>query len=76
MNGLELLRTIRKEYPDIIGMIFTGYLDDPELQIALEDEEIFKLIPKRWKLVESIEALVERAIDKYNRRSKCNITRC
>ena len=66
MNGLELLRTIRKEYPDIIRMVFTGYLDDPELQTAVENREVFKLIHKRWKLTENLETLIMRAIDKYN----------
>ena len=66
MNGLELLRTIKKEYPYIIGMVFTGYLDDPELQTAAENGEVFKLIPKRWRLTENLETLILRAIDKYN----------
>ena len=75
MNGLELLRTIRKEYPDIIGMIFTGYIQDSELQTAVENGEIFKLIPKRWKLTESFGTLIQRAIDNYNLRSERNILR-
>ena len=75
MNGLELLRTIRKEYPDIVGMVFTGYLDDLELQTAVEDGEVFKLIPKRWKLTENLGMLIERAIDKYNLRRERNILR-
>ena len=75
MNGLELLRTIGKEYPNIIGMVFTGYLDDLELQTAVEDGEVFKLIPKRWKLTENLGMLIERAIDKYNLRRERNILR-
>ena len=75
MNGLELIRTIRKEYPDIIGMVFTGYLDDPELQTATENGEVFKLIPKQWKLTENFETLIQRAIDNYNHRRERNILR-
>ncbi len=32
-NGLELLRTIRKEYPDIIGMVCTGFVDVPDYEL-------------------------------------------
>ena len=66
MTGLELLRTIRKEYPDIIGIVLTGYMQDPELQTAVEDGEVFKLIPKRWKLTENLETHIQRAIDSSN----------
>ena len=75
MSGLELLRTIRKEYPDIIGMVLTGYMQDTELQTAVEDGEVFKLIPKRWKLTENIETHIQRAIDNYNLRRERNILR-
>lgn len=46
MTGLELLRIARKEYPDITGLILTGYEADPEVQNSIEQGEIFWLIPK------------------------------
>jgi CheY-like chemotaxis protein len=66
MNGLELLRTVRKEYPDIIGLVLTGYLQDIELLTAVEDGEVFKLIPKPWKSGGNFEKLIRRAIEHYN----------
>jgi CheY-like chemotaxis protein len=67
MTGLELLRTIRKECPNVIVMVLTGYEQDAELQNAVEQGEIFKLIPKPWKFGGiSFEALIRRAIDSYN----------
>ena len=75
MSGLELLRTIRKEYPDIIGIVITGYMQDPDLQTAVEDGEVFKLFPKRWKLTENFETHIQRAIDNYNLRRERNILR-
>ena len=66
MTGLELLRTVKKDYPDIIGMILTGYMQDTELRAAEENGEIFKLIPKPWKLTEKFEMLIQRAVDNYN----------
>lgn len=68
MTGLELLRTIRKEYPDIIGIVLTGFVQDTELKTAVENGEVFKLIPKPWKLTGNFETLIQRAIDDYNLR--------
>jgi DNA-binding NtrC family response regulator len=67
MSGLELLRIVRKEHTDVIGMVLTGYERDTELQNAVEQREIFKLISKPWKFGEvDFESLVRKAIDHYN----------
>ena len=66
MNGLELLRTVRKEHPDIVGMVLTGYLQDPELRAALENGEVFKLIPKPWQLGGRFERLIMQALIRYS----------
>ncbi len=65
MTGLELLRIARKEYPDITGLVLTGYEQDTELQTAVKQGEIFKLIPKPlWKLGGKFERLVRQALDR------------
>ena len=67
MSGLELLRIARKKYPNITGMVLTGYKLDTELQNAVEQGEIFKLIAKPlWKLGGKFERLVLRALDRFN----------
>jgi len=71
MTGLELLRTIRKDYPNIVGMILSGYEQDTTLQTAVDQGEIFRLIPKPWKYGEvDFETLVCKAVDHYNLKSK------
>ncbi len=74
MTGLELLRIARKEYPNIIGIVLTGYALDTELQNAVRQGEIFKLIPKPlWKLGGKFERLVRQALvspDLQNKREK------
>jgi CheY-like chemotaxis protein len=70
MTGLELLRIARKEYPDITGLVLTGYGQDTELQTAFKQGEIFKLIPKPlWKLGGKFERLVRQALDRSDLRS-------
>ena len=67
MTGLELLRTIRKEYPNIIGIVLTGYEMDAELQKAVEHREVFRLITKPlWKLGGKFEKLIRWSLDNYN----------
>lgn len=64
MTGLELLRIVRKEYPNITGIVLTGYEMDTELRNAFDQGEIFKLIPKPlWKLGGKFERLVRRALE-------------
>ena len=72
MTGLELLRIARKEYPNITGMILTGYELDTELQNAVEQGELFWLIPKPlWKLGGKFERLVRRALNRSDLQSEC-----
>jgi len=71
MTGLELLRIVRKDYPHIIGIVLSGYEQDTTLQTAVDQGEIFMLIPKPWKLGElDFETLVRRAVDHYNLQSE------
>jgi DNA-binding NtrC family response regulator len=65
MSGLELLRIVKKEYPDIIGIVLTGYDPDAEVRNAVEQGEIFWLIPKPlWKLGGKFERLIQRALNR------------
>ena len=70
MTGLEFLRIVKKEYPHIIGMVLSGYGQDIALRTAVEQKEIFKLIPKPWKLGGNFNTFVRRAIDHYNLKSE------
>jgi CheY-like chemotaxis protein len=66
MTGLELLRTIRKEYPNIIGIVITGYELDAELQKAVDHREVFRLVAKPlWKLGGKFEKLIRWSLDNY-----------
>jgi two-component system NtrC family sensor kinase len=67
MTGLDLLRAAREEKPDVVGVVLTGYEEDKELKTAVEQGEIFKLVPKPWKFgVVEFESQVRGAINNYN----------
>ncbi len=71
MTGLQLLKIVRDDYPDIIGMVLSGYKQDATLQAAVNQGDIFRLIPKPWKMGEvDFETLVRKAIDYYNFRNQ------
>ena len=57
-NGLDLAKTIKAAYPEIIIAIFAMY-DSPEYQAAANDSGVTYLIPKDDWTGEDILALVE-----------------
>ena len=76
MTGLEFLRVIRKEYPTIVGMVLSGYEQDTDFKTAVEQEEIFKLIPKPWKFGGTdFESLIRQALDYSIVRSEADTVR-
>ncbi len=66
MSGLEFIKIVKKEYPHIIRMVLSGYGEEAALQNAVEQGEIFKLIPKPWKLEGNFEKLIRQAVEHYN----------
>jgi DNA-binding NtrC family response regulator len=75
MDGLEFIKIIKKEYPHIIRMVLSGYGQDSALQTAFEQGEIFKIIPKPWKLRKNFENLVRQAVDQYNLQNKRDVVK-
>ena len=72
MTGLELLRIATKEYPNIIGIILTGYEIDIEVQNAIKQGEIFWLIPKPlWKLERKFERLLLQSLTHCDFQREC-----
>jgi len=67
MTGLELLRTVRKDYPHIIGIMLSGYEHDATIQKALGQGEFFRSIRKPWKIGGvDFGKVVRKAIDHYD----------
>ncbi len=71
MSGLEFINIIKIEYPHIVRMVLSGYKRDSALQNAIDQGEIYILIPKPWKSGGNFEKLIRRAIEHYNIRNKC-----
>ena len=66
MNGLELLNTVKNNYPHIIRMVLSGHADTDTLLGAINQGEIFRFIPKPWKSNEELKTILRQAIEFYN----------
>jgi CheY-like chemotaxis protein len=68
MGGLELLRTVKEEYPHIIRMVLSGYTQVTTLLTAINQGEIFRFITKPWKLEEDFKPAVREAVEAGKKR--------
>jgi YesN/AraC family two-component response regulator len=72
MDGIELLKIVREKYPHIIKIVFTGFMDTSALYTEFVEGEIFKILPKPWKLEECLKEVIINAIDNYNLQGEHN----
>ena len=66
MNGLELLRTVKEDYPHIIRLVLSGNTGTVTLLDAINQGEIFRFIPKPWKSNEEFKIVIRQAIEFYD----------
>jgi two-component system, NtrC family, sensor kinase len=48
MNGVELLRTVHRRWPDTVRIVLSGYSDTAAVVSAINEGGIFKFIAKPW----------------------------
>ncbi len=65
MNGLELLREVRKRYPEAIRMVLSGYAQTSTVLAAVNEGYVYRYITKPWKLDEELKAGIEDALEVY-----------
>ena len=70
MDGLELLKVVKKMCPHVIGVVLSGYAEMATLQKAVNQGEIFRFVPKPWKLEGDFKKVIREAIAHYNLQSK------
>lgn len=62
MTGTELLTIVRHKYPEIIRILFSGYLEIESLISAINDASIRKFISKPWdgdEIIQLLEMVVQ-----------------
>ena len=67
MDGLELLKIVKRQYPNIINMVLSGYAQPVKTMMAMYEVGIYRYISKPCTYDEDFRALIRRAIYDYNR---------
>ena len=70
MDGLELLKIVKKEYPNIVSMVISAYAQSADAMMVLQQEGVYRFIPKSWKFDEDVRTVIRQAIDHYNLQSE------
>jgi len=70
MSGLELLKTMKQQYPHVIRLVLSGDGEVATLLGAINQGEILRFIPKPWKSNEEFKTIVRQAIEFYDLHSE------
>jgi len=66
MSGLELLKIVRNEYPNVVSIALSGYAQSTDTMTILYGEGIYKFIPKSCTLNNDLIKIIRRAIENYD----------
>ena len=66
MNGIELLKTIKKEYPNIVSLVISGHAHSADAMMVMSDLGVYKFVAKSLTFDEDVRTVIRQAIDHYN----------
>lgn len=69
MSGVELLKQVKKIYPDSIRIILSGYADSKTIIDAINQGEIYRFIAKPWD-INDLKNSLYLALEKWEHREK------
>lgn len=70
MNGIELLKIVKKEYPNIVSLVLSGYAQSANAMMVLSDIGVYKFIAKSCTFDEDVRTVIRQAIEHYNLQSE------
>jgi two-component system response regulator HupR/HoxA len=70
MDGLELLQILKREYPNIVSMVMSGYAQSADTMMVLNQIGIYRFIAKPLTFDEDFRTVIRRAIDNHNLQSE------
>ena len=65
INGLELLYSVKQNYPDTVRVILSGYTDIRVVLEAIKTGETHRFLTKPWKLEEELLPVINQSIGIY-----------
>ena len=72
MDGLELLEIVKKQYPNIIIMVLSGYSQPVKTMMAMCEVGIYRFINKPWTYDDDFKAIIRQAINNYDLQNEHN----
>jgi two-component system, NtrC family, response regulator HupR/HoxA len=72
MDGLSLLKLVRKQYPNVVRIVLSGHIQIPILLTAINEGNIYKFITKPWRMDEDFKPLILEAIELYDKIAAVN----
>ncbi len=79
MNGLQLLKIIKEEYPYIVRVVLSGFSQVPSILSAINTGDIYRFLTKPWRVNEESKQIIRDALEySYFQKSssKCGCKRC
>lgn len=70
MGGIDLLKIVKKDYPNIVNMVISGYAQSADAMMALSELGVYKFIAKSWTFDENIRMEIRQTLDHYNLQSE------
>jgi DNA-binding NtrC family response regulator len=69
INGIQLLETVAKEYPETVRVLVTGYADIDVVIDAINRGAVYRYLNKPWD-VDEVQATIRNALEVYELRRK------
>jgi len=79
MNGLQLLKIIKEEYPYVVRVVLSGFSQVPSILSAINSGDIYRFLTKPWRVNEESKQIIRDALEySYFQKSscKCGCKRC
>ncbi len=64
MSGVDFLKEVRRNWPETVRIVLSGYADIASIVMAINEGEIYKFIPKPWNDTE-LKITILNAIERY-----------
>ena len=64
MTGVDFLRQLREEFPDMVRLLVTGYADIRAVIDAINQGNVYRYITKPWE-PEELQAVIREAVERY-----------
>lgn len=70
MDGADLLRHVKRDWPDCVSMVLSGYADFQSVVALLNEGLVFRFLEKPWRDSELLQNIKEAELKYQKRRAK------